>query len=116
MTAGSILQYLKETHKKSFDHLKFPRKILSGDIMTLDDATISNLELVRNLQDGTKNRTLFSVLDYTCTAMGRRSLERNILQPLLDAAAIEKRLDIVQYFHEFHELTGQVLGAPAGDT
>ncbi len=108
MTAGSILQYLKETHKKSFDHLKFPRKIISGDIMTLDDATVSNLELVRNLQDGTKNRTLFAVLDYTCTAMGRRALERSILQPLLDVSAIERRLDIVQYFHEFHQLTGQV--------
>ncbi len=108
MTAGSILQYLKETHKKSFDHLKYPRKIISGDIMTLDDATISNLELVRNLQDGTRNRTLFSVLDYTGTAMGRRALERNILQPLLDVDAIEKRLDVVQYLHEFHQLRAQI--------
>lgn len=114
MTAGSILQYLKETHKKSFDHLKFPRKILSGDIMTLDDATIANLELVRNLQDGSKNRTLFSVLDHTNTAMGKRALERSILQPLLNAASIEKRLDVVQYFHEFHQLASQVARLLAG--
>ncbi len=110
MTAGSILQYLKETHKKTISHLKFPRKVVSGDIMTLDDATISNLEIVRNIQDGSRSRTLFQVLDYTGTAMGRRSLERNLLQPLLDADAIEKRLDAVQYFHEFHDLARQVLG------
>jgi DNA mismatch repair protein MutS len=109
MTAGSILQYLKEAHKKTFDHLKYPRKILSRDIMTLDEATISNLELVRNTLDGSKSRTLFSVLDYTRTAMGKRALERNILQPLLDISAIERRLDIVQYFHEYHELAEQVL-------
>ena len=110
MTAGAILQYLKDTHKKAFGHLKYPRKILSTDAMALDDATISNLELIRNLSDGSKSRTLFSVLDYTRTAMGKRSLERNILQPLLDMSKIEKRLDIVMYFHEYHELAGQVHG------
>ena len=109
MTAGSILQYLKEAHKKNFDHIKYPRKIHSRDVMTLDEATISNLELVKNSYDGSKNRTLYSVLDYTRTAMGRRALDRNILQPLLDVTAIDKRLDIVQYFHEYHELAGQVL-------
>ncbi|MBN1497462.1 MAG: DNA mismatch repair protein MutS, partial [Spirochaetes bacterium] len=109
MTAGSILQYLKETHKKTIGHLKYPRKIVSSDIMMLDDATIANLEIVRNIQDGSRSRTLFQVLDYTGTAMGRRTLERSLLQPLLDADAIEKRLDAVQYFHEFHDLARQVL-------
>jgi DNA mismatch repair protein MutS len=107
---GAVLQYLREMHKKAFDHLKFPRKIFPREVMTLDDATISNLELVRNLSDGSKNRTLFSVLDYTRTAMGKRTLERNILQPLLDTARIEKRLDIVLYFHEYHELGNQIHG------
>ena len=108
MTAGSILQYLTEMHRKSFDHLKHPRMIHPRGAMVLDDATISNLELVRNTQDGSKNRTLFSVLDHTRTAMGRRSLERNILRPLLDRPELEKRLDIVQYFHEFHELSDRL--------
>ena len=36
--------------------------------------------------------------------MGKRFLKRNIVQPLLDLTAIEKRLDAVQYLHEFQEL------------
>lgn len=108
MAAGSILQYLRETHKKTFDHLKFPRRLHSGGIMTLDDASIANLELVWNSQDSSRNRTLYSVLDYTNTAMGKRALERSILGPLLDYAIIDRRLDIVQYFHEFHDLAGQI--------
>ena len=108
ITAGSILQYLRETHKKAFEHLKHPQVLISSTSMLLDDATISNLELVRNMQDGSRNRTLFSVLNHTRTAMGRRILERNILQPLLDLGAIEKRLDTVQYFFEFHELTSAI--------
>ncbi len=105
LAAGSILQYLKETHRQAFDHLKHPRKLLSSDRMVLDDATISNLELVKNQQDGSRNRTLFSVLNFTKTAMGRRALERAILEPLLSREQIEERLDIVQYLHDFHDLS-----------
>ena len=108
ITAGSILQYLRETHRRAFDHLKFPQKMLSSARMVLDEASIANLELVTSLQDGTRSRTLFSVLNHTSTAMGKRGLERIILQPLLDRDEIEKRLDMVQYFHEFHRLTGDV--------
>ena len=91
MTAGSILQYLRETHKKDHRPSQVSRgRYVSSDIMVLDDATISNLELVSNPQDGSKNRTLFSVLDYTRTAMGRRALERNMLQPLLTTPAPSK--------------------------
>ncbi len=108
ITAGSILQYLRETHRRAFDHLKFPQKMLSSARMVLDEASIANLELVTSLQDGTRSRTLFSVLNHTSTAMGKRGLERIILQPLLDRDEIEKRLDMVQYFHEFHRLTDDV--------
>lgn len=103
-TAGSILQYLNDTQKKSLEHLKFPKKLISRDYMVLDEATINNLELVTNQHDQGKNRTLFSVLNYTKTAMGKRLLERNILQPLLDQSAIDKRLDLVEYLTEYSEL------------
>ncbi len=106
--AGSIIQYLKETQRQAFEHLKFPRLSMSSDTMFLDDATIANLELVENSQDRSRNRTLFSVLNHTGTPMGRRSLERNILQPLVEKSEIEKRLDIVQYLFEYHELAGQI--------
>ena len=97
VTAGSIIQYLRETQRRTFEHLKPPRRLMASDRMLLDEATINNLELVSNQQDGSRSRTLFSVLDHTQTAMGRRLLERNILQPLLSKNEIESRLDIVEY-------------------
>jgi len=108
ISAGSILQYLNETHKKTLDHLKHPRKLFSSDIMILDDATISNLELVHNQNDRTKNRTLLSVLNFTKTPMGKRTLERNILQPLSNPVKIDARLDIIQYFFEYHDFTAHI--------
>lgn len=108
LAAGSILEYLKDTQKKILEHLKLPRRINASDSMQLDEASIAHLELVANQQDGTRNRTLYSVLNRTCTAMGKRALERAILQPLLSREEIERRLDLVQYFHEFHELAQRV--------
>ena len=108
ITAGSLVQYLNDTQKRVMDHLKYPRSVKSSTRMVLDEATILNLELVTNSQDGTRNRTLYSVLNHARTAMGKRFLERSILEPLLAREDIEKRLDRVQYFHEFHELRERI--------
>ena len=113
-TVGSAVQYLRDTHRKALEHLKIPRRLATGRVMLLDEATITNLEIVRNLQDGTRDRTLFSVLDRTSTSMGRRYLEQALLQPLLDQAAIETRLDTVQYFLEYQDLTKRIVGLLKG--
>ncbi len=96
VTAGAVIQYLRDTQKCAVDHLKAPKRMISSDCMILDEATVSSLELTVNHQDGSRDRTLFSLLNRTCTPMGRRTLERNLLQPLLSVPEIEKRLDFVE--------------------
>jgi DNA mismatch repair protein MutS len=108
ITVGSILQYLRDTHKTLFSHLKNPMKLASRETMLLDEATVSNLELIQNQQDGSKNRTLFSVLNHTKTPMGRRTLERNLLQPLIERSAIDDRLNLVDFFYQRAELTEEL--------
>ena len=110
ITLGATLQYLQETHKKTFSYLKNPQKINSTQEMYLDESTVASLELVRNQEDKTKNKTLLSVLDYCQTPMGRRTLERNILHPLLDRVLLEKRLDLVDFFYTQDELTAKIIG------
>ncbi|MGL4370805.1 MAG: DNA mismatch repair protein MutS, partial [Spirochaetota bacterium] len=108
LAAGSILEYIKETQKRSLSHIAHPKIIAKKNYMFLDDATISHLELTANQQDGTKARTLFAVLNRTHTAMGKRTLERNILQPLLDPADIESRLDKVSFFFENRSFSDEI--------
>ncbi|HOP62594.1 MAG TPA: DNA mismatch repair protein MutS [Spirochaetota bacterium] len=108
ISVGSILQYLRETHKTLFAHLKNPMKLASRETMLLDEATVSNLELIQNQQDGSKNRTLFSVLNHTKTPMGRRALERNLLQPLIEKSSIEDRLGLVDFFYQRADLTEEI--------
>ena len=73
--------------------------------MVLDAACQRNLELVRNIYDGSTRGTLLSVLDLTVTSMGGRKLREWMLNPLMDAAEIERRLDaVVGEFKNDHQL------------
>jgi len=76
-------------------------RILGGsNILELDDFTIKNLELVRNMQDGSKKYTLLDVLDGTLTPMGGRLLRQWILMPLYDLREIYERQNCVEAFFD----------------
>jgi len=96
LTVGSLLHYLKDTHKSTLVHLKFPKNVSRSEFMVLDHQTIQNLEILKS-QDGSKLHSLLGVLNNTQTAMGKRTLERALLYPLLDASALESRYDIISY-------------------
>ncbi len=66
--------------------------------LEMDDFTVKNLELLKNMQDGSKKYTLLEVLDDTVTSMGGRFLRNAILLPLFDSNAINKRLNFVHAF------------------
>ena len=67
--------------------------------MALDPQTRRNLELFEGGRWGAKGQSLLSVLDCTQTPMGARALRRWVGQPLLDLAALERRLDAVAWLH-----------------
>ncbi len=108
MAVGSIIHYLNDTQRTTFKHIKNPRKILSHGTMVLDEATISSLELVKNQQDGTKQRTIYSLLDNTHTPMGKRALERYILNPLIQEEKIQERLNLVEFFYQKEQVLGDL--------
>ncbi len=93
--AGAMAAYLEEVRPAGVDHLRSPRVNRIGRHLHLDEMTRRNLEIVEPLRAG-EGGTLVEVLDRTRTPMGRRLLRRRILRPLVDLAAIERRLDAVQ--------------------
>lgn len=76
--------------------------------MEMDDFTIRNLELVRNMQDGSRKFTLLEVLDSTVTPMGGRLLRRWVLMPLSDKKKIYERQNFTEEFFEDTILTAKV--------
>ncbi|MFA6471988.1 MAG: DNA mismatch repair protein MutS, partial [Candidatus Latescibacterota bacterium] len=95
--AGGILSYLMETQKASLDHIVSLKRYRPAETMFVDARTRRNLELVSSMsEDGAVKGSLFGVIDQTATPMGARILKSWILNPLVDPAKINERLDGVQ--------------------
>ena len=56
---SGLIYYLKNNHLSQLDHVQVPKIISREHTMSLDHATITNLELVRNTQDNSEKNTLF---------------------------------------------------------
>lgn len=95
-SAGAALGYLESTQKRSLDFLTPPRFSAVSDKLVLDQTTLRNLEILRNVRDGTTENTLVSVLDHTQTPMGSRLLKKWISEPLMDVGRIRERHSAVE--------------------
>ena len=102
--AGAALRYIEETQKTGLANIRGIKPFLVREYMVLDASCQRNLELVRNIYDGSTKGTLLSVLDSTVTSMGGRKLREWLLNPLMSAADIEHRLDAVAEFKNDHQL------------
>lgn len=98
--AGGLLEYLKETQKRSLVQFVKLNFVTEKSYMTLDISTRKNLELTERQRDGKKNGSLLFVLDKTVTPLGARMLRRWIDRPLIDSKEIARRLDSVEELAE----------------
>ncbi|MDR2471822.1 MAG: DNA mismatch repair protein MutS [Treponema sp.] len=101
--AGALLDYLDETAKSLIPHVRSIECRGGEDYTAIDEATQRNLELARNLRDGTERYSLFETLDETKTAMGKRLLRRRLLHPLKRLETIRRRLDLTELFYRDQE-------------
>ena len=94
-TVERMLCYLHSTVMADLSHINKLTEIAWESFMQLDVTAIRNLELVRNMQDGSRRGTLLNVLDFTKTSMGARLLRNWIECPLLDMGRIYERQDAI---------------------
>ncbi len=97
--AGILLEYIFENAGNNLQHIRSIHKLSTSDFVPLNEATQRNLELVENLQDGGTEYTLYSVLNFTESPMGSRTLYRWLLQPLRKLSQIQKRQDAVSLLY-----------------
>ncbi len=98
--SGALLRYLLDTQKNALTHLKHIRYRQSEHTMLLDANTFRNLELIKNIRDGSSRGTLLSILDKTNTPLGARMLRRWLKTPLLHISVIESRLDAIETLNQ----------------
>ena len=92
---GALLQYLINQKKSELSHFTTLEILNLDDYMTLDPSTLRNLELVRPLNADDYSSTLCSVLDFTVTAMGGRTLKDWVSHPLISVDRIRERQEAV---------------------
>jgi len=101
---GFLLYYLHQTVKTDLSHINSLNYYNSADYLILDATTLRNLELTRNMRDGSKKDTLLSVLDFTKTAMGNRLLKKWLEYPLMNVSKITDRQAAIAEILEKHSI------------
>ena len=95
--AGALLAYIETTQIGNMPRLRMLRQITDSGLLEIDAATRRSLELTRTLT-GERRGSLLHAVDRTLTAAGGRLLGERLAAPLADVAAIDARLDLVDWF------------------
>ncbi len=94
--AGALLEYLKETQKRSLTVINGIKVVQRESSLALDNIAVRNLELLKNNADNKEYGSLLWVLNKTKTGMGARLLTRMLLSPLHSVEEIAYRQDGVE--------------------
>lgn len=86
--------YLQYNYRENVFAFKTPEVIDEENYLVLDEESVSNLELVENEKN--KDHTLFHVLNFCKTSVGKRTLRKNILFPTRSRDIILKRWDSIR--------------------
>jgi DNA mismatch repair protein MutS len=97
--AAAAVTYIERTQIGKRPPLSPPVREAAGAALSIDQATRSNLELIRTIS-GERRGSLLSAIDHTITAAGSRLLAQRLAAPLTDPAEIAHRLDAVAAFAE----------------
>jgi DNA mismatch repair protein MutS len=95
--AAACITYVERTQLGKRPPLSPPLREAAGATLAIDQATRSNLELVRTLT-GERRGSLLAAIDRTITPAGLRLLAQRLSAPLTDARAIAARLDCIEMF------------------
>jgi len=92
---GALISYMEDTQKTHLSDQITANHYKVDEYMAIDASSRRNLEITETLRDKNKKGSLLWVLDKTVTSMGARTLKKWLEQPLIDADAINARLDAV---------------------
>lgn len=92
---GALLVYLEQTQRTGLERLQQVTPYSDKQFMHLDITARRNLELSETMRAREKKGSLLWVLDRTQTSMGKRRIKAVLEQPLVSAAAINRRLNAV---------------------
>lgn len=97
--AGGLVAYLDHVGRGKLPLLLPPVLREAGGGMAMDEATRASLEILESTTGG-RAGSLIGAVDRCVTGAGSRLLAEDLSAPLLDAAAIDARLALVQFWRD----------------
>ncbi len=99
-----LFNYIYSHQRHSLTHIKDIEEYALSKYMQMDSSVVMNLELHESISTKKKKGSLFHLMDYTMTPMGRRLLKKWIDKPLISQNDIEKRqMKVHQFIEQFIE-------------
>ena len=92
-----LLNHIYQYSEILIKSISKPVIICNDKYLNLDTTTISQLNITNNktISIKTKYTSLFDVINMTSTAMGRRLLKQNILNPIVSVSKLNKKYEII---------------------
>lgn len=99
-----IIGYIQETQGLISKNLKEIHIYEKSNYLKIDPNSKKNLELTENFTTKQKKNSLFDILDYSATSLGKRTLRKWIENPLNNIEGINGRLDIIEEMNASFEM------------
>jgi DNA mismatch repair protein MutS len=109
--ASTIIDTLKKALEEYVNEMGYEFQpsiiqiISTSSHLKINESTLRNLEIFQDSQGKTDN-SLFNLLDYTKTPMGKRILKNNLANPLASRSVIEEKQECVSFFLQRGIITG----------
>ena len=100
VAAAMVLCYAKETQRLDLSHVQQITYRQASEGCLIDGVTLRNLEILESIRGRSGDATLLALLNQTMTPMGSRLIRSMLAVPLVSVAAINRRLDAVEYFFQ----------------
>ena len=85
----NLLNYCQEHIRNIINNINKPLIYENDDTLYIGNNALSQLDILPN--SNTKNCSLFNIIDFTYTAMGKRYLNDQITTPIIDIDILNKR-------------------------
>lgn len=94
---GGLLEYLDITQIGKSAYLSTPQQSHANDVLRIDQATRTNLELMTNT-NGSRKGSLLDAIDNTKTTMGSRRIAARLQSPIRNIAKLNELYDEIDAF------------------
>lgn len=94
-----LLRYVETVQGMTFCENSVKLSFLSGqqNRMSIDRRTVTALEIIGNVRDGSQDDSLLGAINRTKTKIGERLLRSNLLRPIFELPTLNTRLDTVEF-------------------